>query len=257
MADERESGENEKSESDKGRTFWDVLVLAISSKGLVRLLLSLGAIYMLLSYLDIINLRYDDGLKVRIGLDPVKIQEENNLKQAAEADRKTKQKYQDLFKKIKGDWLASAQFSYDRNQKTYDCSSKTNMTYKTNIAEYDASNNLGQLTVIITGERDASFGLHIDSGDEEEKHRSRTECYKNLDVYDGGKTYWNLHLDGSFTLDETSQKFVSKLVQSNCTSGCLEESINFELLPSGSFAYRGRAFGFSNENVDLTLHMSQ
>ena len=107
MNDDDTKSKNNSGKHDIGRTLWDFLTLVLSSKRLWRIVLGGGVVWLILSYFDLVNIQYDGGLKVRVGVDPEKRKQDELIRQQKEDALLLTERHQKVYEGIKGEWIGA------------------------------------------------------------------------------------------------------------------------------------------------------
>jgi hypothetical protein len=255
MSDEKDDGGE-----TKGRTLWDFLTNILANARLWRALIALVVVCLVLSYFDIINIRYDDGLKVRIGVD-------REQREKAENTQKEQSDHEAFFEQVKGQWATTRIMPQERtakgDERAYRCRIDMKLDYVIGILDYDAKKNTGRARFSIDGTRQASFQPSDATGSAGDR---RQECFQEVGTpYGihrnwgpaGENAFWQVEYNGTFRIIDTGEGVIS-LVQDQCSGACdtIKASVS---LTVGTLTFRSNEFVRRDDDprrdTEITLSM--
>ena len=234
------------------------------SRPIWRLLIGLVVLVLVLSYFDVVNISYDNGLKVRVGADPeLKKQEalraeldskiaETKQRQAVYAERRRKGNWQAIYHIAKNDSLVD----------NYRCIHEIKITYSISITDSETTEGTVQVAVSLRGFGEYQF---VFFGGERSRDEALSMCLLSANIdreFDIKATddYGSRSIDhlftGEFWVDQAGRLATGHLVEVNCRGACMEFDASIEAIALSSIAYRGRDFD-DNLNDALVLSLSR
>jgi hypothetical protein len=199
---------------------------------------------LILAYFDLVNIQYDDGLKVRLGVDPEKQKQEELARRRAELLSSRKLLSERV---IDRRWSARV----ESHKKSVECNGRviSDLRYKIFLKYYDYTKNVGQASLGVNG----TISLDSRPSSDECRKQFRFSQRENIVNVQNGVSIMDMDFDGSFGFDDSVKLANVHLVEVRCTRECLELDIILELLPSGTLIYRGPGLA-SNMNVVSLWH---
>lgn len=271
--------------TDKGRTLWDVLTLALFNKTIWRLLGVAVPLCLVLAYFDLINIQYDNGFKVRVGADPniKKIEEEKRAREDEERTYQAKRldslKYiEKKFVMIQGNWadfvMGDAKNVNDRCR-----GSKIGVEYQIRFESYDAQRGTGRSTMRVIRSMDNRLSnsqaedcvfqllgqaIEVRRSEEPDDRGYYRVTLPDL-LFDGTFSFYPEVSDQTFAQKDTGQINLSNMIgasyfQRDCSRDCIEPKVVVELVSEETLIYRGPIIFVGDKNdgtTNVTMERSE
>ena len=267
------SDEVKESAKEKGRTVWDVvwdgLTLALFNKTIWALVGVAISLCLILAYFDFVNIQYDNGLKLRVGVDPniKKIEDERRFIEEHERidEAKGQARFKSKFQMVDGKWSTSVAgdaktLLVEGDTKTQGkCdSSEFRAQYQIWFGDYDMQQGVGRSTLSVTRSiRNGTWG-------------GPGECmtalgYEHFSII--GKDIAmlpELTFDGKFAFipKEADQGIPGDVISATyfeqaCSNGCFEPRVIIQPISKDTLIYRGPVIFVSDKMNEANVPMER
>jgi hypothetical protein len=238
-----------------GRTFADLALITLANRVIRSSLLAAIIGVVILSYFDLVNVQYDNGLKFRLGPNPAEM-ESKRKRIIEEADARSRA---DLYNSLSGkSWYGYVKENIDYLTSVEEgCSGSVNGKYNIEIGKYDPINNIGSIKLnadfvsgnfkFLNNTKSSTIDKDIENG----------KCLSLARLTYLGKQNWNWTFDGQFGVSDDKRQFIALLYQTYCETNCYRYLVTMEPLTDGPLVLRASSFFIGSNDPQLVITMQE